>query len=63
MTIDTPAASRLSTPAPNNEAQYRRRALVGDALVVTLWVTSALAVGLFLVSGGGRPASEPSPMR
>jgi predicted ferric reductase len=52
MTIDTPAASRLSTPAPNNEAQYRRRALVGDALVVTLWVTSALAVGLFLVSGG-----------
>lgn len=45
---------------PTNQKLYRRRARVSDLLGIALWVSSALAVGLFLVSGGvarlGTPA-------
>jgi predicted ferric reductase len=52
MTLHAVANSRLSAAAPDHAALYRRRARVGDVLVVSLWITSAVAVGLFLVSGG-----------
>ncbi|TXN32804.1 ferredoxin reductase family protein [Lacisediminihabitans profunda] len=52
MSIDDTGAIRLSTPPPDHEARYRRRARIGDALVVALWLSSAVAVALFLVSGG-----------
>lgn len=52
MTIESRRTSRLSTPAVDHEAHYRRRARVGDLLGITLWLTSALAVALFLLAGG-----------
>jgi predicted ferric reductase len=44
--------SRLSRPTADHVALYRRRARVGDVLVVGLWLSASLAVALFLVSGG-----------
>ena len=44
--------TRLSTPTSGHEDRYRSRARVGDLLAIALWVSSAIAVGLFLVSGG-----------
>ena len=52
MSIDAPSESRLSRPTPDHARVYRRRARVGDLLVVGLWLSSAVAVVLFLVSGG-----------
>jgi predicted ferric reductase len=52
MTIESRRASRLSTPAVDHGAHYRRRARVGDLLGIALWLTSALAVALFLLAGG-----------
>lgn len=37
---------------PSNQKLYRRRARVTDLLGIALWLTSAIAVSLFLVSGG-----------
>ncbi|WP_234698508.1 ferredoxin reductase family protein [Lacisediminihabitans changchengi] len=48
----TATQSRLSTPSARHEAHYRSRARVGDLIAITLWVSSAISVGLFLVSGG-----------
>lgn len=52
MTIDARTGSRLSRPAPDHARGYRRRARVGDLLVIGLWLSSAVAVALFLVAGG-----------
>ncbi|QNE47134.1 hypothetical protein F1C58_09630 [Glaciihabitans sp. INWT7] len=52
MAIDSQRSSRLSTPGIDHPAHYRRRARVGDALGTALWLTSAFAVALFLLSGG-----------
>jgi predicted ferric reductase len=52
MSIDLLATSRLSQPAADHVALYRRRARVGDILVVSLWLSASLAVALFLISGG-----------
>lgn len=52
MTIDARARSRLSRLAPDRAQDYRRRARVGDLLVVGLWLSAAVAVALFLVAGG-----------
>ena len=52
MTIDARARSRLSRPAPDRAQDYRRRARVGDLLVIGLWLSAAVAVALFLVAGG-----------
>ncbi len=52
MTLHTTAESRLSIRPPDHVGLYRRRAKVGDVLVVSLWISSAVAVGLFLVGGG-----------
>jgi predicted ferric reductase len=46
------ADSRLSRPTADHAALYRRRARVGDILVVGLWLSASLAVALFLISGG-----------
>ncbi|MFC5501822.1 ferric reductase-like transmembrane domain-containing protein [Lysinimonas soli] len=52
MTIDTRSQSRLSRPTPDHAAMYRRRARVGDILVVSLWLSASIAVALFLLTGG-----------
>ena len=52
MTVGRLAESRLSTPVPDHVALYLRRARVADLLVISLWPSSAVAVGLFLVAGG-----------
>ncbi|CAN5152952.1 ferric reductase-like transmembrane domain-containing protein [soil metagenome] len=52
MAIDSQRSSRLSTPGVDHPAHYRKRARVGDALGIALWLTSAFAVALFLFSGG-----------
>ena len=52
MAIDSNRSSRPSTPGVDHATHYRRRARVGDALGVALWLTSAFAVALFLLSGG-----------
>jgi predicted ferric reductase len=52
MTVGRLVDSRLSAPAPDHLAVYRRRARIADLLVISLWLSSAVAVGLFLVAGG-----------
>ncbi|CAN5259658.1 ferric reductase-like transmembrane domain-containing protein [soil metagenome] len=55
-TLDRPAAvpRRDARPATvDRRRQYARRARRADLLVVLLWASSAIAVALFLVSGGG----------
>ena len=52
MTTETRSASRLSSRDPDHVALYRRRARVGDLLVIGLWLSASVAVALFLVSGG-----------
>jgi predicted ferric reductase len=52
MSSVAPTASRLSRPAADHGALYRRRARVGDILVIGLWLSASLAVALFLLSGG-----------
>lgn len=37
---------------PSNQKLYRRRARVADLLGIGLWLSSAVSVGLYLVSGG-----------
>lgn len=60
MAIYSERSSRLSTPGVDHQAHYRHRARVGDALGIALWITSAMAVALYLLSGGtARFASVP----
>lgn len=44
--------TRARGPRPNRRRQYRRRALIADLLVGTLWASGAAAILLFLASGG-----------
>jgi len=57
-------AARRSSPriarTPSNQKLYRRRARVSDLLGIALWLSSAMAVGLFLVSGGVARLGTPS---
>ncbi len=60
MATATRMDSRLSSPAPDHIALYRRRARVGDLLVISLWLSASIAVALFLITGGtARFASVP----
>lgn len=45
------SSARTARTASNGRL-YRRRARVSDVLGVALWLSSAVAVGLFLISGG-----------
>lgn len=44
--------SRPDRSAPNRRRQYRRRALIADFLVALIWASGAVAVALFLATGG-----------
>jgi predicted ferric reductase len=45
------ASARIAR-TPSNRKLYHRRARVSDLLGIALWLSSAVAVGLFLVTGG-----------
>ncbi|CAN5549545.1 ferric reductase-like transmembrane domain-containing protein [soil metagenome] len=57
---ETGRSSARLARTPSNRQLYRRRARVSDILGVALWVSSALSVGLFLVSGGTARFASPS---
>jgi predicted ferric reductase len=47
-----PAPRRAGAPRPDRRRQYRRRARAADLLVAALWASGAVAIALFLATGG-----------
>jgi len=47
-----PAPRRAGAPRPDRRRQYRRRARAADLLVAALWASGAVAITLFLATGG-----------
>ncbi|HEY8913915.1 ferredoxin reductase family protein [Lacisediminihabitans sp.] len=47
-----PMPRRAGAPRPDRRRQYRRRARAADLLVAALWSSGAVAIALFLATGG-----------
>lgn len=60
LTKPVAAAARVASPPVDRRRRYRNRAFVSDLMVVAVWASGALAVSMYLFSGGAARLATPS---